>query len=249
MDNTYVQRLIIDNEIGLALTYLANQGRNVALLMSNYNQHRDMYMAGVLSYEDFFRQTAVIKSSILAMLINPAFHIPVASPEEVKTAVVIVASKKDLSQAIAVRSILETKGFVVTITEAFDTQMQMIGDFKLVYIISKNYFDIGTRWPVSITSNICTTVSLLFDDSLDRETYLNTINQLNEKVEDISESIQLGINKGFPVGALAISLNHFEQAKLNIDLDYNYLWSNPPNDCRGLFFESGVTSVIEKLQK
>lgn len=249
MDTTYVQRLVIENEIGLALTYLGTQGRDVALLMSNYNQHNDQYMRGITSYEELSRQTALIKSNILAMLNNPTFHIPMASPEDVKTAVIIIASKKDMAQAIAVRSIFENNGLVATITDALDVKIETIADFKLVYLISKNYFEIGTKWPVSTTSSLCTVVSLLIDQALDREYYLAEVSQLNKTVHDLQDSIQDGIRHGFPVGALANSLANVEQAKLNLDRDYNYLWSNPPNDCSGLFFEIGVSAAIKKLKK
>lgn len=249
MDTTYVQRLVIDNEIGLALTYLGTQGRDVTLLMSNYNQHNDQYMRGITSYDEFSRQTALIKSHIIAMLNNQAFHIPMAAPEDVKTAVIIIASKKDMAQAIAVRSIFEDSGLVATITDALDIKIETIVDFNLVYLISKNYFDIGTKWPVSTTSSICAVVSLLIDEALDKEDYLAEVNQLNNTAHDLQDAIKDGISRGFPVGALANSLAHVEQAKLNLDRDYNYLWSNPPNDCRGLFFEIGVSAAIKKFKK
>ena len=249
MDTTYVQRLVIDNQIGLALTYLSTQGRDVTLLMSNYNQHNDQYMRGITSYEEFSRQTALIKGHIIAMLNNPAFHIPMAAPGDVKTTVIIVASKKDMAQAIAVRSIFEDNGLVATVTDALEVKIETVVDFNFVYLISKNYFEIGTKWPLSTTAGICTVVPLLIDDALDKDDYLAEVNKLNETMHDLQDAIKDGISSGFPVGALANSLAQIEQAKLNLDRDYNYLWSNPPNDCRGLFFEIGVSAAIKKFKK
>lgn len=247
MDTNYVHQLVVDNEIGLALTYMAPFGFDVTVLLSNYNDHHSRYMQGTISYAEFSQHTAIVKSAIVNMASQrpPSFDTTMI----VKATVIIVASKNNAAYALAVKPIIEQAGYLVTITEALESQLGTnISAQRLLYIITDEYFELGTKWPISLTSSLTHTISLLFDDSLNQSNYLRKVADLNKEVHDLTDAINDGIRTGFPVGALANRLVHTEQAKLNIDRDFNYLWTNPPIDCSNTLFQSSMPTVLEKLK-
>lgn len=248
MDNNYVHQLVVDNEIGLALTYIGSLGFDVTLLLSNYNQHHEKYLQGILDYTQYSQQVAIVKSAIVNMVQQKPFSFDKAMI--VKTTVIIVASKNDIALSSAIKNFVESAGYMVTITEAVETSVgSNMLHHKLLYVITENYFNITTKWPVSLTSTLTNITTVLFDESLDNSAYIKRVSALNLNAHDLSDAIEDGIKTGFPVGALAGRLVETEQAKLNLDKDFNYLWNNPPIDCRNNLFLTSMPTVLEKIKK
>lgn len=248
MDKNYVLQLVADNEIGVALAYLNSFGFDVTVLLSNYNQHHDEYLRGTLDYTVYSQQIAIVKSAIVNMTQQrpPSFDKALI----IKATVIIVASKNNIALSNAVKSFIESAGYMVTLTEALDAIADNnILQHKLLYIITKDYFDMPTKWPISLTNNLTKVIPILFDDSLDQSVYMKKVSLLNKQAHDISDSIEDGIKAGFPVGALTSRLLEIQQRKINLDKDFNFLWTNPPIDCRNTLFLSSIPTILEKIEK
>lgn len=242
----YINELITQNETGLALLYLSRFGYDIQALLNQYNFTNERLYQGKIDIEEFYRITAEIKLKTINLAFDrpPSFDITVI----IKTPIVVISSRSDAREAIAVRQAIQELGYYTTITDARCIQKINLSSYRLVYIITENYFLMKTDWPIFYTNNITKVSAISFNNKYNYTIHNSRMNRITAKLFKITESIQNSINSGHPVAALVKLLLRTEQAKNDTDNDFKFILHNGSIDGSHTPFIDVIQSALKSVK-